>query len=687
MYGRFTIWPANTTLMFEHIMPGDQGGTNVTGIYNFGSRANDTWKWGAKASNASVLVNGSINWIEDTLMSEYGYINYTWAISATDDSSQTTMSSNRTLQITSSDITPPDPVFVSPTQANQTEENVTWFYVNVSTGESLSTCYLDIYPEVVVNYDTPVSDNWEVTYNLNLSYYSSDNEHSDIGRVCINSTNSSHPCDGSGFDEYNITYERAFDYYDLSSITANVTNATYYFGKDNEQGLSYPQSDFTVSIYYNSSFNHGYTYCDTNQSTRAECWARGDDATLIQANIDYYSIPEGGFSTTELDLTDIINDEITANGGDGEIVFIWVTNKETVVDRHESYTSMEWDITHQGKNSINHTINAYENISMAVTGQYCYYNATLQLLPPNATEFYYMVYANDTSGNENVTEARAWIYALQEAVSDTQAPEITIENPTNTTDETTNAVSLDISYNETVSWAYWMLDSGYNMTNTQLAENVSLDNALYYGHWTNGTDHWFVYDNSKHYINHTDSSGNHLDGCKINYAVTNGRGLDSNSSGVPNTFLITDIGLDRVIAVTWVANGTCSDAGYWDNDGSGYGDTWGVATNDTGAINYIVVTDTTEEQVMFLYNSTGISRVMENFQNISASSLGCDQVWGIDFVRPHRFFRCKVHARHQLHGLLDSGRLRELIPHGLFTSGTILHGQYVSELHRGHPPP
>jgi len=294
------------------------------------------------------------------------------------------------------DTSPPTIDFVSATKANLSSDTNGWFFINVSADEDLNHCFLNVYPEVVVN--RPIHNtNFEVLYNSSASagsQYETDNEHMDMGRFC-----GSDACSDNALG-------RGYHYIDLSSVTSNVTNMTYTIGLDNDG--SQDATDGTVwSLWYHPDFNSDYTECSTSESTESDCYDWGSNSTWI-ANI----------TMTNKNLSDlvdfnipniVINDELDGNGGDDEITFIIVTNRETADKTQDVLTGTMWGVG-EDYATINNTMNATENITMTVDGDYCYYNASVDLLPVNYTQFYFRVYGNDSAGNLNVTEDRAWFY-------------------------------------------------------------------------------------------------------------------------------------------------------------------------------------------------------------------------------------------------------------------------------------
>lgn len=534
-YLQLTIYPNNNTVQMN-LTSYDYG--QNTNDYHEDFRTNSTWEWGSKASNSSVMTNNTLNGIEVTLPADYGDVNYTWAVAVTDDNSQTTFSSNWTLQL---DTTYPNPVFASPTPDNQTKNNAT-FTINVSTGETLNNCILEIYPEVVKNLGQD-NENWEIGYNAtDTGSFCSDNEHSYIG------SGPSSPC----FGGHNTDY-RAYDLLDLSymGITANVTNATYTFGLSNE-GIGYngfPEEYTTyVYIHHNASLNWDYDYC--NGANESACWNETSNTDNIILTWDASNSTVSVQDNFTLDLTDIVNDELATNGGDDDVLLIFRTNWEGNYTAGDVTDGMDvWDgIPDTRFPHINFTQYAYENITMTTIGQYCTYELSLDLLPPNSTEFYFRVYANDTNGNMNVTEDRSWTYELQ-------SPAASNSQNCDSCADCTAAVQ-NSSSGDTVTMADHITDATSDCIHFGGNDGIYFDCSGYKVSSTNGVGDGFVMNGADNntIINclnvsyfqsgMTSTAGNNTN----NLTITNNHIYDTGGTGIilaGNDTIITDSNVTR----------------------------------------------------------------------------------------------------------------------------------------------
>lgn len=390
-YLQIVAYPNNNSIWYNYssLYYGD-GPTHT--FNNFPTMA--AWDWGAKATNASILTNNSINFIETTLNSTFGDINYTWAIAVTDSNSQTTFSTNRTLLL---DTTIPTLTFTSPTDTNQTESNNTYFYVNVSATENLDTCYLDLKPEVIpttIHYTeiTYSSDAYNIEYNGTT--YGYDAEHAELQNT--------------------TTEQRVVFYYNLTTITSNVTNATFSFGVKNGSDNEINSTNITIDVYYHTDYAlwdqavyHEPDYCYDNKDV---CWNYTENSTLLTDSI--FTIPLGVHPYSyriEDDVTELVNQQLQTNGGHGGIM-LSLRVKGTNITQVQLFNENN-NLSERG--FLNLTVDEFSNITMTVDGSYAYYNATFILNPPNNTEYYYRVYCNDSEGNLGVTEDRAWSYVLQ----------------------------------------------------------------------------------------------------------------------------------------------------------------------------------------------------------------------------------------------------------------------------------
>lgn len=354
------------------------------------SDAAATWTWSNFTwSNSSVSGGSTIK----------------WKITYNDTTNNQNTTGIMYFDVNAVDSTPPTLDFVSPTQDNATDNSTYYFYVNVSANEDLDTCYLDIitgYAESDLFSTGAGNDNFEIQYNISSEDYTSDNEHNDLGRFCYLDA-----CTAP-------IYGRGFDKYDLSGLTSNATNATYYLGVDTED-TGNPFTNYTISIYYNSSFNYGYTDCDVgggdNDTSLSYCWDRVEDGILIDT-VDISGSSPGDM--WGIDVTTIINEELSINGGDDEIVFMYYTNKENGSLTDDYVSAAVWSgVGDTDYPTINYTLFENGNFTMTVDGSYCYKNVSLHN-PSNATEFYYRVYGNDTTGNLNATGDWSWTYAVHD---------------------------------------------------------------------------------------------------------------------------------------------------------------------------------------------------------------------------------------------------------------------------------
>ena len=104
------------------------------------------------------------------------------------------------------------------------------------------------------------------------------------------------------------------------------------------------------------------------------------------------------------------------------------------------------------------------NESMFGSGSHWYINKT----GLDNCVYTYCVWANDSTGNVNVSETRA---IEIDYVTDTLPPVITITSPVNDTTYNTDSVDLNYSVNEPTAWQGYSLDSTANIT---LDENTTL---------------------------------------------------------------------------------------------------------------------------------------------------------------------------------------------------------------------
>jgi hypothetical protein len=345
---------------------------------------------------------------------------YYFRVYANDTSANENVTEDRAWTYDSTDTEPPDPEFVSPTAANQTNGSTTWFYVNVSGGETLSACTLNLYPEVVVNELGPAEGPpFNIRYHVNYtaghaSFITTDTEHAEIGRYATD----------QGGGNWNFSHYRGILPWDISSITSNVTNATMsiYVNHSNSATDQEVAPDTYWYVFLNSTTDYAESYCDNNVSIEYECWNLTTlNATLLD-EVDIFAI-NGSYVQDPfyIDISTEINDEIAQD----DIFWVYVkSNKENYSEYDDEEGLILYNVIdgcEQCYPRINYTMEAYENITMTVSGQYCYYNASLTLLPTNMTEYYFQVYAEDSEGNQNVTEARAWTYSAP----DITAPVIT----------------------------------------------------------------------------------------------------------------------------------------------------------------------------------------------------------------------------------------------------------------------
>lgn len=317
------------------------------------------------------------------------------------------------IQTSQGDDSSPVLTFVDVTQPNGTTNDTEWFFVNVSLTENAS-CFLDVNPTVSAS--ELGNDNFEIELAANTTTWSSDNEHANIGNVCLNA--SSEPCPPGESGNYNITIHRAFDYYNLSGITANVTNATYQFGIDDESISDYNDLSWNFSVYYLTSFNYNYSYCSVNDTRRSFCWYDLNDTTgvLVGYVEDADPQPNDEYS---LDVTDIINEELSINGGDSEIVFLTMADNEYLAN-YELVSQTEWSGGNPIACNVTYTSKVYENETMTSvndsSSSYCYLNATFDLTPTNGTEFTYKVWAFDANDNLGSSSGfMSWIYGVMDA--------------------------------------------------------------------------------------------------------------------------------------------------------------------------------------------------------------------------------------------------------------------------------
>jgi parallel beta-helix repeat protein len=122
------------------------------------------------------------------------------------------------------------------------------------------------------------------------------------------------------------------------------------------------------------------------------------------------------------------------------------------------------------------------NLTMTYAPPYCHYNITGQA---NQTGLYFVVYANDTSGNLNQS---GYLYALVNLTSDATPPYITIHSPANTT-YASQSIALNVSASEPVNtWWYQLNSNGTNVTftpNTTIVTTLQGQNNLTV--WANDT--------------------------------------------------------------------------------------------------------------------------------------------------------------------------------------------------------
>lgn len=221
--------------------------------YTFNCSASDS----VQLANISLWINSTGIWEQNQTENKTGIWNfsvfnltlgpgyYIWNCRVGDNSSNYNFSSqNWTIQITASDLTPPNLWFAPPVLGNQSGTPNNWIYVNVSANESLNASILNWYNGTWQNLSMAVNGNgsWiNMTGLSDRSYYF---------RVYGNDT----------AGNWNVTEDRSITV-DTIYPAINITS---------------PQNG---SVYSNTTLYLNFTYSETNLHS---CWYQynGTNATL-----------------------------------------------------------------------------------------------------------------------------------------------------------------------------------------------------------------------------------------------------------------------------------------------------------------------------------------------------------------------------------------------------------------------
>jgi hypothetical protein len=296
------------------------------------------------------------------------------------------------------DTEPPDPEFVNPTQPNTTQNTTEWLYINVSTAETLGTCLL--------NFDTPQDSNTtyivsqpyndlptRIEYEYNDTNWATDTEHIEVGKIC-----------GLAASNNKTVWNRAIIPLNTTNVTSSTVEAYLgiYITEDADAANIF--NNLTWDMYHVSWWNSisgmsGQQMWETMNET-----IDNSSASII-ATISGINESGGPCNETEWCAFQDIQTALNSDYTDGTFLVFVVSNKE---DHNCIKEYANFGTSGDGL-PPNITYNIGGNFSMTEEGQYCYRNHTLSS-PSNATEYYFRVYANDSSGNENVTEDRLWTY-------------------------------------------------------------------------------------------------------------------------------------------------------------------------------------------------------------------------------------------------------------------------------------
>lgn len=384
----------------------------------------------------------------------------------------------------------------------------------------------------------------------------------------------------------------------------------------------------------NSVFNIGFNDSTVNDTSTNIT----SNTTLADDEYSWWVRCYDGLQWTASDYTW----NITIDTAAPTVLFVSPTADNGTGTYNQLYITWNQTVSEQSSNCI-FTINETNQTGIIVnesSTSYCYYNETG--FTTNVTRCA-TGWAEDDAGNHGYNSS---LTCITTSIPDITPPTITIHSPSDGSTYTDGELGIQLSFSETIAWWKWNDGSTNNVSGANYSHNTTVSGLGYYGHWSNGTDHWLVIDGDNEYINHTNSAGAFIDGCELPATVTAPRNLDSNiTTGTPTHFWVTDRGItDGVVLVNWTANGSCElegddTLGRADNDGYGFdqdGDNiWGVTVNQTEA-DYLFIT--IESKIMILWNDTGINREMENIANITAASIGCDDVWGIDAIDGDEFW-------------------------------------------------
>jgi hypothetical protein len=218
----------------------------------------------------------------------------------------------------------------------------------------------------------------------------------------------------------NTGYNNGNNVYMISNPTwGTLTNYTYLNNSF--------QNSTGVNVYLSTSYTSGWTFFNNRISGGASYNMQTVDA--MNATWNDWGLYTNASIAAELSGTvtyyPFLGD--TLSGGDTTPPDInWITPV------NQSFTAnvsqIDWDVTvSETPNVCLLAINSSANVSMAYSGGHCIYNSTSLT---NQTTYCGKVYANDSSGNMNLSTIRCATVNLTQGISDTDPPDVFWSTPT-----------------------------------------------------------------------------------------------------------------------------------------------------------------------------------------------------------------------------------------------------------------
>jgi len=315
--------------------------------------------------------------------------------------------------------------------------------------------------------DTNITNNYIDSCDYGLEMIGEMNNTLISGNTIKNSTYNGF--DNNGMSDVNL-YTRFFNNFLNNSVNFQDDGGTGqwgYFNTTKTNATNIIGGAQTGGNYWAAPNGAGYSQTCANSNNDSFC----DNAYVLSSyeevlnNTDFLPLTSN-YSSPSLTPPDIS----------------WNSPANNSVTQNQSWIFWNATISETGGSAILN-INGTANYTMSWSGNYSYYNFT----GSNTTTYCGKIYANDSSGNMNLSSTRCATINLT-SYSDTTPPTITITLPQNISYAETS-IMLNASANEAINTWWYSLNGGTNTTftpNTTITASQGSNNIIVYANDTFG---------------------------------------------------------------------------------------------------------------------------------------------------------------------------------------------------------